>query len=390
LVAVPPQVEAPAPPVTPFDWNQLFQAAGLDRAAWKPTEPTWTPLANWDTRAAWVGTDPATKASLRVEAAAWRGRPVFFQIIGPWTVPARMRSRSPNSQTPILVIVWISLVAAIVLGRRSMKSSRADLRGATRLSTILFGCQALGMLVAMHHTTTVQEVNLFWTAIEVAALNAALNFMFYVALEPWVRKKWPHTMIGWTRYTSKGIFDPLVGRDLLYGIVFGLVLNLGDVITVALHGNSGQLLSPPLSALMGSRAQLAGILAALPSGIFTVLLFTFMLFLLRLLLRKEWLAGAAFVAIITFAVTSPNTTPWIDYPIQAVAFALFTVAMLRFGLLAAIVVGASSFVLTLGSVFDSSAWYAGMAAAPYVLVALIAIFGYRVSIGGRTLFKLDT
>jgi len=88
---------------------------------------------------------------------------------------------------------------------------------------------------------------------------------------------------------------------------------------------------------MGSRAQLAAVLGALPSGIFTVLLFTFLLFLLRLLLRKEWLAGAAFVAIITFAITSPNSTPWIDYPIQAVAFAVFTFAILRFGLLAAIV-----------------------------------------------------
>ncbi|MCX6632199.1 MAG: serine/threonine-protein kinase, partial [Candidatus Solibacter sp.] len=63
--AVPPQVEKPAAPAPPFDWNKLFQAAGLDVTQFQTTEPTWTPLANWDTRAAWTGTDPATGASLR-------------------------------------------------------------------------------------------------------------------------------------------------------------------------------------------------------------------------------------------------------------------------------------------------------------------------------------
>ncbi len=388
LEAVPNQIEQPSLQPPPFDWNLLFQAAGLDAAAFQAAEPAWTALASWDARAAWLGKDAATGARLRVEAAAWRGRPVFFQIIGPWTVPGRMPGpRNSNSQTPILVVVWISLAAAIVLGRRSLKSARADLRGATRLSLILFACQSVSILVAMHHTTTLREVQGFWAAVCLAGLNAALNFMFYVALEPWVRRKWPRTMIGWTRYTARGIHDPLVGRDLLYGIVFGLVLNLGDVVTVALHGNSHQLLSPPLSALMGLRAQLAAIIMALPTAIFSVLLFTLMLFLLRLLLRKEWLAGAAFVVIITFATSPATTTPWIDYPVAALAYAAFTVALLRFGLLAAIVVSAAGQVLILGSVFDSGAWYAGMAAAPFLVIALLAIFGYRISLGGRTLFK---
>ena len=56
--AVPPQVEKPAAPAAPFDWNKLFLAAGLDPTQFQSTEPTWTPLANWDTRAAWTGTDP--------------------------------------------------------------------------------------------------------------------------------------------------------------------------------------------------------------------------------------------------------------------------------------------------------------------------------------------
>ena len=99
--AVPPQVEKPAPPAAPFDWNKLFLAAGLDPTQFQTTEPTWTPLANWDTRAAWTGTDPATGAKLRIEAAAWRGRPVFYRIIGPWTVA--------GPHDPALQLVFLAL-----------------------------------------------------------------------------------------------------------------------------------------------------------------------------------------------------------------------------------------------------------------------------------------
>ena len=67
---------------------------------------------------------------------------------------------------------------------------------------------------------------------------------------------------------------------------------LANVLAVALHGNNRQPVFPPLNALLGVRAELAGVLAAVPDAIFTALLFFFMLFLLRLLLRKEWIAGA--------------------------------------------------------------------------------------------------
>ena len=55
--AVPPQVEAAAPPSGAFDWARLFQSAGLDQSRFQPADPQWTPLANWDTRAAWTGAD---------------------------------------------------------------------------------------------------------------------------------------------------------------------------------------------------------------------------------------------------------------------------------------------------------------------------------------------
>ena len=89
LAAVPAQVEAPAGSAPP-NWAALFTAADLDLTRFTPVEPEWLPLVSFDARAAWTGVYPATDVPVRIEAASWRGRPVNFQMIAPWTNPARM------------------------------------------------------------------------------------------------------------------------------------------------------------------------------------------------------------------------------------------------------------------------------------------------------------
>ena len=115
-----------------------------------------------------------------------------------------------------------------------------------------------------------------------------------------------------------------------------------------------------------------------------------MLFLLRLLLRKEWIAGAMFVAIITFATTSASTTPCVDYPLNALAFAIFAFALLRFGLLAAIVTsarGPDPGVWACRWIFPpgTPAW----PSCPSSSSLLLAVYGFRVSLGGRKLLKQE-
>ena len=392
--AVPPQVENPAPPAAPFDWNKLFQAAGLDLPQFQTAEPTWTPLANWDARAAWTGSDAATGAKLRIEAAAWRGRPVFFRIVGPWTVTDRMAHAGNSSANaiPILVVFFVIVIAACGLGWYNFRAGKADRQGATRLALIYFVCQASYGLLVMHHVATLNEVLGFWIIISNAMALALLNWALYVALEPWVRRKWPRTIVSWTRLTSKGISDPLVGRDLLYGIGFAALLNLTGAAATALHGHNHEPVFPPLNALLGVRAEVAGVFGAVPSAILIALLWFFMLFVLRLVLRKDWIAAAAFVLLLLLVIAASNatTTPWVDTPLSALALAIFAFALLRFGLLAAIVNVTAGQILALGALLDFSAWYAGMALLPFVMIALVAVYAFRVSLAGRTLFKPES
>jgi hypothetical protein len=270
--AVPPQLEPPAQSPTPFDWSKVLQAAGLNPATFRPADPQWTPLANWDERAAWQGIDPATQAPLRVEASAWRGRLVSFRIIGPWTRPERAIPAAGGNQIPTLVLIYIALIAGCTLGWMNYRAGRLDHRGANRLFVLYFVSQAAVNLIAMHHSATQAELNLFWMTISNAAMNALIIWIFYFALEPWVRRYWPQTVISWSRYVSKGLRDPLVGRDLLCGTALGTMIAASNPVMVILHGNDGQPLFSGLNSLMGARLALAQIIGYLSGSIFNSLL----------------------------------------------------------------------------------------------------------------------
>jgi serine/threonine-protein kinase len=70
--AVPALPSSPSPsPERPPDWDALFAAAGLDRSAFMPADPTFLPPFYADSRMAWKETKPENaNRPLRVEAAA--------------------------------------------------------------------------------------------------------------------------------------------------------------------------------------------------------------------------------------------------------------------------------------------------------------------------------
>ena len=51
----------------------------------------------------------------------------------------------------------------------------------------------------------------------------AILWAAYLALEPYVRRRWPEALIGWNRMLAGRWKDPRVGRDvLLLGLMVGL------------------------------------------------------------------------------------------------------------------------------------------------------------------------
>ena len=229
--AIPPQVDdAPAPSKT-VDWNAMFVAAGLQISQFQPTQPIWVSLADSDTRAAWTGLWPGTTRPMRIEAAGRRGKPVYFLLTGPWTRPSRLHPEEPSpgqkvGQIILLFIFLLILIGATWLGRRNYVRGRGDRQGAFRLAVVVFVLQMMLWMCRSHFVPSLDVIGTLVLAISTGLFLSALVLVLYLALEPYIRRHWPQTIISWNRVLIGNFRDPLVGRDILYGTIFGLLLVL--------------------------------------------------------------------------------------------------------------------------------------------------------------------
>jgi len=119
------------PPAAKVDWTPLFAAAGLDAAQLQPASPKWLSLAAFDTRAAWDGKWPQSGYPLHVEAAAWRGKPVYFTLVSPWTRPNRTPTDADNGNAGNiieLIVAIITLFVGVWFAIRNLDRGRGDRR----------------------------------------------------------------------------------------------------------------------------------------------------------------------------------------------------------------------------------------------------------------------
>jgi serine/threonine-protein kinase len=394
LEAVPPQVETQPALPKPLDATPLFTAAGLDITQFKSAEPQWIPLAATDARAAWTGIFPGQPENpIRVEAASWRGKPVYFQIVGPWTEPSRMQVSQTNASQRANQILWESLFGVLIvvgslLAWRNLRLGRGDRQGAFRIAALAFVFSMGVWIFGGHHVGWPREADLFINAVALALADGAQLWIAYIALEPFVRRHWPKTIITWTRTLSGGLRDPLVGRDILIGLLVGLGYDL--VIATAItydmrHGdtpNTNTLLSALVSFPRFASGYFSHLLQALVGGLLLFLVF----FLLRVVLRREWLAGIAFVAIFS-ARGLASDHPAVDTCMYVAIYAILVALLLRYGFLAVLVcIFVTDMLLALVFTSDFAAWYGS--ASLLTLLSIIALAGYafRTSTSGKPLF----
>ena len=376
LQAQPAQVETTANAAPPFDWISLFRAAGLDPARYQAATPQWLPAGGWDARAAWTATDPAFPAPVRVEAAAWRGRPVFFRIVGPWS-RAERAAAPPSPLDTRTMLLYILVILAAGIGWGNLRAGRADIHGAVKLALLCLISLWVGRYVAAPHVLGEEEVSTFWRPIGAAIANAVPVFLIYVALEPWVRRSWPQTLIPWSRFTTRGIRDPLVGRDLVCGAAFGAVVT---AINLAAKGSAPWLTS--LDPIGGVRPFIWFLGNVVTSSLVDPAQYLFLLFLCRVTLRRQWPATAAFIVIEALAIGGIQWS--VGLAAGAVFGALFAFILLRFGFLALIATGiCGHLMMAIPRTFDFSLWFAPIGAAPLVIAAIIAIYGFRTAVSGN-------
>jgi Protein kinase domain len=392
--AIPKEVDPNPPPTRTVDWKPLFAAAGLDLAQFHSVEPEWLSLAACDSRAAWEGVWPGSGRPLRVEAAAWRGKPVYFALIGPWTTPTRMQysglTRGEHASQILEVILSILiLTCGVWIAWRNYKKGKSDPRGAWRLASAVFVIEIAIWVCRDHFIPTLATFGRFILAVSTGLFVSAAIAMLYLALEPYVRRHWPQAIVSWSRLMTGRVRDPLVGRDMLWGVLLGVfwsvVVGAGLLVLVRL-GDTPQL--PSTSLLLGGR-QVAGIwLLNVVQCILGTLQFFFVLFLLRVALRNKWLAAGGFVAIWTTLNTLQGHHPEILAPVWLVVFSIAAFAVTRFGLITlAVAIFTANVLLNLPYTLDFSRWYATNALFVVLSFVAIAAWSFYLSLGGQKLWK---
>ena len=158
LIAVPPQIDTTSENPPPPDWFALFAAAGLDQTRFTSIEPIWRPDTMADARAAWSGTYPdQPDIPMRIEAASYRGKPVFFAVWGPWARIWQEGAVGPNTgqriQAMIALIFQLAILAgALLMVRYNLRHGRGDRRGATRVAVFIFALSLLGWVFGVRAT----------------------------------------------------------------------------------------------------------------------------------------------------------------------------------------------------------------------------------------------
>jgi serine/threonine-protein kinase len=395
--AIPAEHEVVAGAATPADWRVLFVAADLDRAQFQPADPEWTPLMAFDARAAWTGTWPnAPEIPIRIEAASWRGRPVSFRIIEPWTKASRDQTPRLVWDPTTVLVYFIGAPLAGVLAARNVRRKRADLTGALRLALAVLALDAVADALGMTHVAGASEFPRLFIFFAIDFAQAAVVAVLYLALEPYVRRRSPRLLVSWTRLLQGGVRDPVVGTHILVGSLMGLGVELAFQAEDWFYRLRGLAPMPPdvPSGALGARFVAGTILNHAYMTLFFAMGMLFFFFVLRVVLRRDWLAAIAWVATYVGLIygTGPSIgDAWPEFVLIGAVFSILGVVLVRFGFLtmatAFVVGGLPVDCATLPLI--PSRWYFGYSLVPILVTAAIAGYAFWISLGGRPLFSDD-
>ena len=398
--AIPPQKET-APGATLPDWNALFREASMDATRFHEVPPTWLAPVDVDQKKAWEGTlaDQPT-IQLHVEAGAYHGRIDWFRMFGPWDAPVPLRQPAQPPLQLIASAAWgvsyvLLVILAIVLAIRNVRTGRGDKRGAFRLAYVLAATTGIALLFRADHIAAPEELDLIQEILAHAAWRGTLTWIIYMALEPFVRRKVPQTLIAWNRLLAGRVRDPMVGRDVLVGVIAGaVVISIAHLVRILPPWFGAQAPAPmqfATSPLASARHVAFFLFDQFAAYTITNLFILFLFVVFWAFFRRQFVAVA--LTFVLFAI-SFNRDAWASAG-SSVTFLLMSCpssavvlyVLLRRGLLAAMVMGVVyGWLVVAPLTLDVSSWYAGRSFVVLVACTALAIFGFVVSLGGKPMF----
>lgn len=183
-----------------------------------------------------------------------------------------------------------------------------------------------------------------------------------------------------------GFQDPVVGGHLLIGAALGTVLAVTSFLPLLINR---EFRLPDLVTMTIDARHVTWIfLNNLQTSIVVALILFFLSFLLRLLLRRQWLAGAVWILLTSGLGSLTFGHPALAAPFGVMSFGLMFLILIRFGLLP---LAAGQFVMGLlvGVPMNAnlSAWYAYTTIFALGVVLALAAHSFYTGLAGRALLR---
>lgn len=435
------------------DWSGVFGLAGLELEAFTPIEARRQLGTDATIRRAWTGREPDDGTGLEpvaidVYAGAFGGKVCEFIVSpagptksGPAVEPATPseagassaaiadsdagpsagadnnsagddRSSSdagPTTDQPTGAIAvarmaarWLILgtvtLAAGFVAYRNIRLRRSDTRRAVRLGITVF--ILFGVAAFLDADVLPSGINILVSPYPIYSVGlgfALLGIVCYIAAEPLARSRWPGSLVSWTRLFSGRFRDPMIGRDLLFGLTTGAVMTTIAAAAQFAAPFVGPDDMPPshmgvsliLGGPVGVASQSISLVAAglLNSAAIAIIVLLTMLLFGFLRVKPRWPALLAVgLLLVLQSLATPNVGP-ADQVGLIVANLIILVLIDRVGLLAAAVAITTTGLLDLlinAAPYDQ--WWLASAAVPAMLVLGTLVYAYRTATAGRPLF----
>ena len=191
------------------------------------------------------------------------------------------------------------MIGSVPFARYNLRLGRGDTRGAIRLGLFVL-CMCLGSwLIGGTHVAGAGEVDLFLMAVMRSVFGAVTLALTYISFEPFVRRHWPQTIISWSRVLA-GAISRSAGRTRC-------TVRMSHRRGAGADPSSASLLyrrlwefraygSPPIRSRWPEDASWRdSSYSCIVDTLNKSLGILFLIFLARMLLRKQWLAAGVVV-----------------------------------------------------------------------------------------------
>jgi hypothetical protein len=373
----------------------ITEAAGLDPTQIERTQWSGIPPMPGDSTIAWrAGSDRPEVGPREIVMTLVGGLPTWVRVVpssvaGDDELPTRARDR-------VSLIFFTFFVAGALVAAFNVRSGGWDRRGAARLAFAAFIICFASAIIGSHHPLSAsEEVRGFFGSVAYAATRALMTWLLYVAIEPFIRRLHPSSLVSWSRLLAGRVSDPAVGRDVLLGLA--LFALQAVVLTLSILALDLSTTGIPVFAFAGGENPLSTAsyvssivrypIVTLGTNLGTLLVYVLARWMLGRFHRAAPLLlwGAVFLFMFgAYNVSGYTTLALATY--AAISATASTYLAVRHGLLAFVTftcVGqmALATVVTL----DPTDWYFAPTAIFLFVVAALTVFGIKTSIDRKLL-----